>query len=359
MTLSFYNGRKVVITGGLGFIGSNLAVTLARLGADVTVVDSNERACGANHFNLAEAATKIRLVIADIADAAVVEPALRGAEAVFNLAGEISHIHSIRYPERDLDLNVRAQLEFLRSCQKAAPSARIVYASSRQLYGVPDYLPVDEQHPIRPVDFNGVHQWAAENYHLLFSNLYSVNVTCLRLTNVYGPRQSLLRPCQGFSGTFFRLALHGERIQVFGDGRQLRDMLYVDDAVEAFLRAGADSFEGIKIYNAGGSPPLSLREIAETIAREAAADGKPAAVECVPFPEDRQCIDIGSYYSDISKIHGELGWEPRIDFVRGVQETVAFYRRFAEHYLSGPVHPACQLETCPRQLPEGMARKSR
>src|SRR5262249_35420036 len=161
---------------------------------------------------------------------ALVEPLLPGTEVVFNLAGEISHIHSIRYPERDLDLNVRAQLGFLHSCREQAPEARIVYASSRQLYGVPDYLPVNEQHAIRPVDFNGIHKWSAANYLLLYSDLYSMNVACLRLTNVYGPRQALLRPCQGFSGTFFRQALHGEPIQVFGDGRQLRDMLYVDDA---------------------------------------------------------------------------------------------------------------------------------
>jgi nucleoside-diphosphate-sugar epimerase len=354
--LSFYKGRKVFVTGGLGFVGSNLALALARLGADVTVADSREVGCGANDFNLAEAGDRIGLVIADIGDAVKIEPALEGAEVVFNLAGEISHIHSIRYPERDLDLNVRAHLAFLRSCQKVAPEARIVYASSRQVYGVPDYLPVDEDHPIRPVDFNGVHQWAAENYHFLFSNLFSIDVVCLRLTNIYGPRQSLLRPCQGFIGAFFRLALHGERIQVFGDGRQLRDMLYVDDAVEAFLLAGAAPPNGIRVYNAGGPHPLTLYEIAQTVAQKAGA-GSP--VECVPFPEDRKAIDIGSYHSDISRIRRALGWEPRTEFSRGVEQTVAFYRRFAQHYLNGPVHPACQLATKPRELPERVARAAR
>src|SRR5713226_1118413 len=348
MADSFYKRKKILVTGGLGFIGSNLVLALERLGADVTVVDSQEVGCGANEFNLADAGGGIKIVSANIGDAARLEPALEGCDVVFNLAGEISHIHSILYPARDLDLNLRAQLAFLESCQKIAPRARVVYASSRQLYGVPEYLPVEEEHPVRPVDFNGVHQWAAENYHLLFSNLHSVDVTCLRLTNVYGPRQSLLQPCQGFIGVFFRLALHGEKIQVFGDGRQLRDMLYVDDAVEAFLKAGADVSCQSKIYNVGGAAPLSLFDIARMVMR--AAGGR-ASVECVPFPEDRKCIDIGSYYSDISRIRRELSWQPRTDFARGAEQTVAFYRQFAQHYLNGPVHPLCQLETHPREVP--------
>ena len=354
--ISAYQGKRVFVTGGLGFIGSNLALELARLGAEVTVADSREVGCGANDFNLAEAGDRVGRVVADIGDAAKIEPVLEGVDLVFNLAGEISHIHSIRYPERDLDLNVRAQLAFLRSCQKVAPRARVVYASSRQVYGVPGYLPVDEDHPIRPVDFNGVHQWAAENYHFLFSSLFSVDVTCLRLTNVYGPRQSLLRPCQGFSGAFFRLALHGENLSVYGDGLQLRDMLYVDDAVEAFLLAGAAVPNGARVYNVGGPQPLTLRDIAHTVARAA---GRNARVECVPFPEDRKSIDIGSYHSDTTRLRGELGWTPRTEFSRGVEQTVAFYRRFAEHYLNGPVHPPCQLATCPRELPERVAGATR
>ncbi len=354
--LSTYQGKRIFVTGGLGFIGSNLALTLERLGAQVTVADSREVGCGANDFNLSEADGRVGCLIADIGDATKIEPALEDTQVVFNLAGEISHIHSIRYPERDLDLNVRAHLAFLRSCQKVVPEARIVYASSRQVYGVPDYLPVDEQHPIRPVDFNGVHQWATENYHFLFSSLFSTDVACLRLTNVYGPRQSLLHPCQGFIGAFFRLAMHGETIQVYGDGRQLRDMLYVDDAVEALLLAGAAETHGTAVYNVGGSQPLTLLEIAETVAQAA---GRGARVECVPFPEDRKAIDIGSYYSDISRIRAELGWQPRTEFAPGVQQAVAFYRRFAQHYLDGPAHPPCQLATKPRELPERVARTAR
>jgi nucleoside-diphosphate-sugar epimerase len=288
-------------------------------------------------------------------DGPPVAAALAGCETVFNLAGEISHIHSIQHPERDLNLNVGAQLCFLRTCQKAAPHARIVYASSRQVYGVPECLPVNERHPIRPVDFNGVHQWAAENYHFLFSSLFGMDVVCLRLTNVYGPRQSLRQACQGFVGNFFRLALHGEKLPVFGDGRQLRDMLYVEDAVHAFLQAGAAPLHGAHIFNVGGAPPLSLFEIAESIARAAGS----SPVECVPFPEGRQVIDIGSYHSDISKIRRELAWEPQIDFATGVEKTVAFYRRFAEHYLNGPVHPPCQLKTLPRSLPVAVGEPPR
>jgi UDP-glucose 4-epimerase len=343
----------------LGFIGSNVALELLRSGARVTVIDSCEPECGANDFNLAaggEALTSglLRCVKGSIGGTGIRE-AVKDAAVVFNLAGEISHIHSIQYPERDLNLNVRAQLQFLRACQKAAPRARIVYASSRQLYGVPEYLPVDENHPIRPVDFNGVHQWAAENYHFLFSNLFGMDVICLRLTNVYGPRQSLRQACQGFIGTFFRLGLHGETIPVFGDGRQLRDMLYVEDAVRAFLMAGVAPLPVNRVYNVGGGAPLSLRAIAETIA---AAAGN-SRVECVPFPEGRQAIDIGSYYSDITRFRQECGWEPQVSFAGGVAQTVAFYRRFAEHYLNGPVHPPCQLKALPRRLPAAVGTPSR
>ena len=333
-----YCGKRVLVTGGLGFIGSNLALALLREGATVKVVDALVEGCGANEHNLDEARGAVEIVRADIGDAGAMAEALSGQEVIFNLAGEISHANSVCFPERDLDLNARAQLRFLESCRRWAPGARVVYASSRQIYGPPEYLPVDEGHAVNPVDFNGVHKWAAECYHRLFSVLHGQETASLRLTNVYGPRQALKLPWQGFIGTFLRRALRGEEISVFGDGSQLRDMLYVDDAVEAFLRAGlAPLASGApwEICNLGGPRALTLTEIALTIGG--------SQVRHVPFPDDRRKIDIGSYYADDSRFRTWTGWEPRVEFAEGIARTRAFYQEHASDYLRTETDSADRL----------------
>jgi len=323
-----FRNKTVLVTGGLGFIGSNIALALMREGAQVTVVDAAVEGCGANDHNLDEAGGAIRVVRADIADEEAMAEALPGQQIVFNLAGEISHGNSVRYPERDLDLNARSHLRFLESCRRWAPQARILYASSRQVYGTPEYLPVDERHPVHPADFNGVHKFAAETYHRLFSILHGLETVSLRLTNVYGPRQALHLPWQGFIGTFLARALRGETVRVFGDGTQLRDMLYVDDAVEAFLRAALAPLPGSArwlVCNVGGPRPLSLSEIARTVAG--------GDFIHVPFPETSKLIDIGSYYADDSLLRSWTGWAPHVEFAEGVARTLAFYRDHAAIYL--------------------------
>jgi UDP-glucose 4-epimerase len=324
--LSRFHNRKVVVTGGLGFIGSNLTLRLARAGARVTVIDSLEPGCGANRYNLAPVERDIRIVTADIGEAA---EEVRGAEAVFNLAGEISHIHSMRNPARDAGINAFAQLRFLEGVSRIAPGIRVVYASTRQIYGAPEYLPVDELHPVRPVDFNGIHKYAATEYHRLFHLRGLIDVRVLCLTNVFGPRLALNVPGQGFLGNFLRKALLGETIEIFGDGRQLRDPVYVDDVADAFLRAAAADEPPSRLWNLGGAAPLPLAHIAGVIADAA---GSPAPRFC-PFPEEQKSIDIGSYTTDSTLIRAELGWHPQISFADGIRRTVEYYQTAPERYL--------------------------
>jgi UDP-glucose 4-epimerase len=335
-----YRHKRALVTGGLGFIGSNLAIRLVEEGACVTVVDACVPGCGANRHNLDEAAGAVRVLEHSIADAGALRDAIAAADIVFNLAGEISHIHSILSPERDLRLNCLEQMAFLEACRRHAPGIRVVYAGTRQVYGRPERLPVDETHPVRPVDFNGVHKRAAENYHELLTGPAGLDAITLRLTNVYGPRQALNAPCQGFLGSFVRRALAGEPLEVFGDGSQLRDPLYVDDAVDAFLAAGAVARPASRIYNAGGPEPLTLRGISEMTA---AAGGRSAAM-LRPFPERLRGIDIGSYWSDSSRAARELGWTPRVRYAEGIGRALEFYRGRLERYLDPEApHPVCAL----------------
>lgn len=310
-----YQGRHTLITGGCGAIGSNLAIRLVELGAHVTVVDSLVEGCGGSLENLESIAGRFEMVERDLADAAQFREVLHRCETVFNLAGEMSHVHSMTNPERDLRINATAQLRFLTECP---PGVRVVYAGTRQVYGVPDYLPADEEHAIHPVDFNGIHKYAATMYHQLLSSMGRIDAIVLRLTNVYGPRMALHLPAQGFLGVFLRRARTGETIEVFGDGGQLRDPLFADDAVDAFLLAGAASRPAHRTYNVGGPEVLSLTQIAEII--RAQAGGPPIVYR--PFPAERKAIDIGSYYTDSTRIMAEWGWKPAVRFAQGVARTL-------------------------------------
>jgi nucleoside-diphosphate-sugar epimerase len=339
-TRGAYAGRRVLVTGGLGFIGSNLALRLVREGAEVSIVDSSAAGCGANLHNLAPVRERVELIPAGICDADLFREQLARAEIIFNLAGEISHTHSMEFPERDLQLNAVTQLQFLLACRQYAPGRRIVYASTRQVYGRPQYLPVDESHPVNPVDFNGVHKYAASNYHLLLSRAGDIDAVTLRLTNVYGPRMALNIPCQGFLSNFLRRLLTGQTVAIFGDGNQLRDPMYVDDAVEAFLKAGAAAPLPSRIYNVGGPQALSLGEIAR-LATAAAGIAEPVYR---PFPEHQARIDIGSYYTDSTRIGSELGWTPAVRFEEGIRRTIEYYRSALPHYLDPATgEPDCNL----------------
>jgi nucleoside-diphosphate-sugar epimerase len=257
------------------------------------------------------------------------------------MAGEISHIHSMQRPCRDGEINALAQLRFLDECARQAPGVRVVYASTRQIFGVPEYLPVDEAHPVRPVDFNGIHKYAAAEYHLLYSAMGRIDAVVLNLTNVYGPRMALNIPCQGFLSNFLRRALFGQTIQIFGDGRQLRDPVYIDDVTSAFLMAGLAKAPGRRTFNIGGPEAIPLARIADRISTVA---GAPPPV-LRRFPEDRKRIDIGSYWSDSTSIRETLGWQPFVRFDEGACSALLYFRAEMRHYLRAEdVVPACPLE---------------
>lgn len=335
-----YRNVPVLVTGGLGFIGSNLAIRLVEAGARVTIVDPSIPGCGANPFNIHPIRKDVEVIPHDCGDAEMFPDAVRRAEVIFNLAGEISHIHSMEFPERDLLINGVSQLRFLQSCVRHNPGVRVVYAGTRQVYGKPDYLPMDERHPVRPVDFNGVHKYAANMYHLMLSRSGQLDAVVLRLTNVYGPRMSLAIPCQGFLSTYFRRVLTGQHLDVFGDGQQLRDPMYVDDAVEAFLLCGRCSAPEGRTFNVGGPRAFSLLQIAQTCAKL----GGELPVKVTPFPKDRAGIDIGSYCTDSNLIRENVGWRARTEFEDGVAATLAYYREHIAEYLDpANPHPFCSL----------------
>jgi nucleoside-diphosphate-sugar epimerase len=326
--MDYYRGKDVLITGGLGFIGSNLARRLVELGASVTLVDSLIPEYGGNFANIADIRDKVTVNISDVRDQHAMRWLVQRRDVLFNLAGQTSHMDSMSDPHTDLEINAKAQLSILEACRAANPSIRIVFAGTRQIYGKPDYLPVDEDHPIRPVDVNGINKVAGEWYHLLYHQVYGIRSSVLRLTNTYGPGMRIKDARQTFLGIWIRLLLEGRPFEVWG-GEQLRDFTYVDDCVRAMLLAACREEAWGRIYNLGGERTVSLRETAELLVA-AAGSGEFAVRE---FPEERKKIDIGDYYSDFGRITAELGWRPEVSLEQGLQRTVAYYRERLAEYL--------------------------
>ena len=323
-----YSGKEILITGGLGFIGSNLARRLVSQGANLTLVDSLIPQYGGNTFNIDDIKNKVAVNVCDVRDTFAMEHLIQGKEYLFNLAGQTSHLDSMADPHTDLDINAAAQLSILEVCRKENPDIKIVFASTRQLYGRPDYLPVDEKHPNRPVDVNGINKLAGEWYHLLYNNVYGIRACALRLTNTYGPGMRVKDARQTFLGIWIRLLLEGKPIKVFGDGKQLRDFNFVDDCVEALLLAGASDQANGKVYNLGGSEVIGLKDLSKMMVNL----GHGGSFELAPFPSERKAIDIGDYYSDFSLITKELGWVPKIDLKDGLKRTLNYYSTHFSHY---------------------------
>ncbi len=325
-----YNGRSALITGGLGFIGSNLARRLVEIGVQVTVLDALMPEQGGNPYNLRDMLGRVEIHTADMRDPKVVNHLVGGVDYIFNLAGSVSHLESMRQPLRDLELNCAAHVTLLEACRNFNPHVKVVFTSTRQVYGRPVYLPLDEQHRVAPLDVNGINKLAAEHYHLLYQRVYGTRAVCLRLTNTYGPRQLIHHNRQGFIAWFIRQAVDGGRLELFGEGCQRRDLNYVDDVVEALLLAGADERCEGEVFNLGGDEPVMLSELAEELI---AITGR-GRVRCTPFPPERQLIDIGNCYSSYKKINSVLGWRPSTPLREGLLRTVAFYREHGRHYLT-------------------------
>ena len=323
-----FSGQQALITGGMGFIGSNLACRLIQLGAEVTLVDSLEPDSGANAFNIIDIEKQVRFIQADIRDEQKIKQAIQGTKFLFNLAGQSSHLGSMRNPIKDLEINGVGQLMLLELCRQYNPDIRIVYAGTRQIYGRTKYLPVDESHPILPVDYNGVSKNTAAMYHLAFNSIYGMWTSTLRMTNVYGPRMRIKDDNLTFIGWWFRQLLDGNEIKIFGNGKQIRDLNHIDDVVEALLLSVTQPQAQGKIYNLGGEP-VSLIDLA-LLMIEINGSGN---YQFIPFPENRKRIDIGDYFGDYSQIKNELGWQPQIQLREGITSTLDFYRKHKDQYI--------------------------
>jgi len=325
---SSFSGKRALITGGLGFIGSNLAHRLAGLGAEVCLVDALLPESGGNPFNIDGIEDRVRVVAGDIGDRSLMSGIVESQDYLFNLAGQVSHLGSLQDPGHDLELNCSSHLSLLELCREQNPAVKIVHASTRQIYGRPHYLPVDEKHGLEPVDFNGISKMAGEWYHVLYHRIYKLRTTCLRMTNVYGPRMWVKDGKLTFIGLWFRQLVAGEELKVFGTGKQVRDFNYVDDVLDALLLSAASPEADGKVYNLGGDGPIALIDLARLMV-EIHGSGSFRLVE---FPAERERIDIGDYYGDYTRIHEELGWEPKTPLRHGLSQTMDFYTQNHEHY---------------------------
>jgi UDP-glucose 4-epimerase len=326
---AFFQDKRVLITGGLGFIGSNLARRLVEGGAKVTLVDSLIPEYGGSLFNIDGLEDRLRINIADVRDRHSMAYLVREQDYLFNLAGQTSHMDSMEDPYTDLEINCVAQLSILEACRKYSPRIKVVFASTRQIYGKPDYLPVNENHLLRPVDVNGINKMAGEWYHILYNNVYGIRATALRLTNTYGPRMRIRDARQTFLGLWIRLVLEGRSFEVW-DGQQLRDFNFVDDAVDALLAAAMSDQANGRAFNLGGERAISLKHLADLVIK---MNGGKGHYEVRSFPSNRERIDIGDYYADYDCIAKILGWQPRQHLEEGLALTLDFFRQHLQNYV--------------------------
>jgi UDP-glucose 4-epimerase len=299
------------------------------LGALVIAVDSLIPEYGGNLFNVSGYENRIKINIADIRDSFSMAYLVKAQDFLFNLAGQTSHIDSMQNPFADLDINCRSQLFILEACRRHNPSIKIVYASTRQIYGRPDFLPVHERHPLHPTDVNGINKMAGEWYHILYHRVYGIRTCALRLTNTYGPRMRIKDARQTFLGVWIRNLIQDKPIEIWGTGLQLRDFNFVDDVISAMLMAAISDETNGEVYNLGGPEPLNLRDLATLLIK---LHGK-GSFQVIPFPEDRQPIDIGNYYADYSKIRNALNWSPAMPLDVGLTKTLEYYYKNFQHYL--------------------------
>ncbi|MBI5487506.1 MAG: NAD-dependent epimerase/dehydratase family protein [Deltaproteobacteria bacterium] len=322
-----YAGASVLITGGLGFIGSNLAHRLVALGARVTLLDSMRPECGGNEHNVAGIREQVVVELGDVRDSERVSRLVRGMDVVFNLAGTASHTDSMADPYTDLDINCRGQIGVLEACRTHNPGVRVVFTGTRGQYGRAERLPVDERQPLVPADANGINKTAGEQYHLLYHRYYGLRTTSLRLSNTYGPRHQMKHARQGVICWFVRQVLDGRPIRVYGDGKQVRDTNYVDDVVEALCRAGASAEADGEVFNLGGAP-VGLVDLAQAIIRLAGR----GSFELCEYPAASRGVEVGDYVADTTKIEQRLGWKAAVSLDEGLRRTIEFYGKEKAHY---------------------------
>lgn len=326
--LEKYKGKKIMITGGLGFLGSSLARRLVNISSEIVLVDVMLSLYGGNLFNIEDIKNKVKTEIKDIRDKEAIERLIPGCHYIFNIAGQVSHVDSMTDPFLDLDINARGNLVLLEACKKLNRDVKIIYAGTRGQYGKLEYIPVDEKHKMEPTDIYGVNKMAAEHYHMIYSRVHNIWATSLRINNTYGPRHQMKHGKYGILNWFIRLAMDGEEIKVFGDGTQLRDYNYVEDVIDAMLMAGSDEKSNQEVYNLGSGQPLKFIDLVKKII-ETAESG---SYRQIPWPKERKDIEIGDYLADFSKIKNKLGWEPKIFINEGLKKTVDFYKNYKDRY---------------------------
>lgn len=325
---AFYRRKRVMITGGLGFLGSNLAGALVDLGAEVLLVDALLPLYGGNLHNIEGVEGRLTVEIADIRDQGAMRRLVREQDVIFNLAAQVSHLDSMADPLLDLDINARGNLVLLEACRRLNPGVKVLYAGTRGQYGTPIERPVREDHPMTPTDFYGVNKAAAEHYHFLYGKVCGLRAASLRIGNTYGPRHQMKHAKYGVLNWLIRCAMEGKKMKVYGDGSQLRDYNYVDDVTEAFLLVGASNEVDGQALNLGSGEPTPFVDLVEAIIGTVGS----GSYECAPWPEERLAIEVGDFVADYSKINALLGWSPKVGLREGLKRTVEFYRQHWHHY---------------------------
>jgi UDP-glucose 4-epimerase len=323
-----FKDREVLVTGGLGFIGSNLCIELVKLGARVTIIDNMLPRQGGNLFNVRDIEDRVKVNFSDVRNQLSMNHLVQGKEYIFHLAGQVNHVDSMRNPIQDLDINCRGTLVLLEALKQDNREAKIIFAGTRGEYGSSVKLPVDEDHPTNPKGIYAVTNLTAEKMVLVYDEIYGMKGACLRITNTYGPRHQMAHDEYGVFNWFIRKAMDNEDVPVFGDGRILRDFLFVDDLVECMLMVAATPAAYGGVFNVGTGIPVSFIDLAQKIV-EVTGSGKARFTE---FTQERKEVEPGDYYADITRIRNVVKWKPRTPLDAGIRETVKFYRKYRNHY---------------------------
>lgn len=325
---NIYKNKKVLITGGLGFIGSNLCIKLAELGAEVLVIDNMLPRQGGNLFNVEPVKNKIKINVSDIRNSVSMNHLVKGQDYVFHLAGQVNHVDSVKNPLQDLSINVEGTLVLMEALRKNNPDARVIFTGTRGEYGASLKLPVAESHAINPIGIYAITNFAAERIVLTYHNLHKIKSVCLRITNTYGPRHQMQHDEYGVFNWFIRKAMDNEVIPVFGDGRIIRDYLYVDDLIEVLLGIALAEKAYGEVFNIGSGIPVNFIDLAETIIK-IAGTGK---TKYTDFSTERKSLEPGDYYADISKVKSIVKWQPKTKLEDGIKKTIAYYKKNKKRY---------------------------